>query len=95
MSELGTAEERAAKERRGPGSAHRGGPPHAAIGVPTDTSHIPSGTFDIKDFTDQLVKRGKIPSRSRLGQISFGVETVSTGGATRHWDFTKFTVRDS
>ncbi len=38
MSELGTAEERAAKERRGPGSAHRGGPPHAAIGVPTDTS---------------------------------------------------------
>ena len=36
MSELGTAEERAAKERRGPASAHRGGPPHAAIGVPTD-----------------------------------------------------------
>ncbi|WP_377640225.1 ABC transporter ATP-binding protein [Oryzobacter terrae] len=38
MSELGTAEERAAKERRGPASAHRGGPPHAAIGVPTDKS---------------------------------------------------------
>ncbi len=38
MSELATAEERAAKERRGPASAHRGGPPHAAIGVPTETS---------------------------------------------------------
>ncbi|MFQ6172222.1 ABC transporter ATP-binding protein [Oryzobacter sp. R7] len=38
MSELATAEERAAKERRGPASAHRGGPPHAAIGVPTDRS---------------------------------------------------------
>lgn len=38
MSELGTAEERAAKERRGPASAHRGGPPHAAIGIPADRS---------------------------------------------------------
>ena len=26
------------------------------------------------------------------GQISYGVETVSTGAVSRHWDFTKFTV---
>ncbi|WP_392543251.1 ABC transporter ATP-binding protein [Oryzobacter telluris] len=44
MSELGTAEERAAKERRGPASAHRGGPPHAAIGIPTEKSQDFTGS---------------------------------------------------
>jgi hypothetical protein len=68
---------------------------HYLAFVPTDTSHIPSGTFDIKDFTSYLADRGRISKSSRLGQISYGVETVSTGGVSRHWDFTKFTVADS
>ena len=62
---------------------------------PTDTNNIASATFDIKDFTDYLSDHGRISSSSRLGQISYGVETVSTGGVSRHWDFTKFTVKDS
>ena len=38
MSELKTQEERAAEERRGPAATRRGGPPHLAIGVPTEKS---------------------------------------------------------
>ena len=38
MSEVRNEEEKAAAERRGPASAHRGGPPHAAIGMPTEKS---------------------------------------------------------
>ncbi|HEY0239126.1 MAG TPA: hypothetical protein VGC37_10780 [Friedmanniella sp.] len=67
---------------------------HYLAFVPTDTSHIPSGTINLKDFTGQLMNRGRISSSSRLGQISYGVETVSTGAATKRWNFTKFTVAD-
>lgn len=44
MSELKTQEERAAEERRGPAATRRGGPPHMAIGVPTEKSQdfVPS-----------------------------------------------------
>ena len=38
MSEVRNEEEKAAAQRRGPASAHRGGPPHAAIGMPTEKS---------------------------------------------------------
>lgn len=38
MSELKSAEEKAAEARRGPAGARRGGPPHAQIGVPTEKS---------------------------------------------------------
>ena len=62
--------------------------------VPTDTSNISSGTFDLKQFTSYLSTAGRIPVASRLGQISYGVETVSTGGVSKHWDFTQFSVDD-
>ncbi|GAA4410082.1 ABC transporter ATP-binding protein [Fodinibacter luteus] len=44
MSEVRTEEEKAAAARRGPGAAHRGGPPHAAIGMPAEKSQdfVPS-----------------------------------------------------
>ena len=44
MSELKTAEEKAAEERRGPAAVRRGGPPHATIGMPTEKSQdfVPS-----------------------------------------------------
>ncbi len=45
MSEqLKTAEEKAAEQRRGPGSVRRGGPPHAQIGMPAEKSQdfVPS-----------------------------------------------------
>ena len=38
MSEVRNEEEKAAAQRRRPASAHRGGPPHAAIGMPTEKS---------------------------------------------------------
>ena len=38
MSELRSEEEKAAEARRGPTGARRGGPPHAAIGAPTERS---------------------------------------------------------
>lgn len=68
---------------------------HYLAFVPTDTDHIPSGTFDIKDFTDVLAARGRISGSSRLGQISYGVETVSTNDVPRRWNFTKFSVDDN
>ena len=44
MSELKTQEERAAEQRRGPAASRRGGPPHLAIGAPTEKSQdfVPS-----------------------------------------------------
>ena len=44
MSELKSEEEKAAEERRGPAAVRRGGPPHAAIGMPTEKSQdfVPS-----------------------------------------------------
>ncbi len=67
---------------------------HYLAFVPTDTSNIPNGTFDVRDFTGYLADRGRISRSSTLGQISFGVETVSTDDVSRHWDFTRFSVQD-
>jgi hypothetical protein len=68
---------------------------HYLAFVPTDTTNIPSGTFDVQDFTSYLAGTGRIVKDSRLGQISYGVEAVSTNGVSRRWDFTKFSVSDS
>ncbi len=38
MSELKSAEEKAAEARRGPAGVRRGGPPHAQLGMPTEKS---------------------------------------------------------
>ncbi len=68
---------------------------HYLAFVPTDTSNIPTATFDVQDFTGYLADHGRIIAASRLGQISYGVETVSTNAVSQHWDFTKFTIADS
>ena len=49
----------------------------------------------MQDFTAYLATNNRISASSRLGQISYGVEAVSTGAVSRHWDLTKFTVVDS
>ncbi len=68
---------------------------HYLAFVPTDTDNIPSATFDLQDFTDYLADHDRIVENSRLGQISYGVETVSTDAVSRRWDFTRFDVDDS
>lgn len=77
---------------------------HYVAYVPTGGARISSGTFDIKAFFADLVARGRVASSAYdaqggktdpfLGQISYGVEPVSTGGVTKHWDFTRFSVND-
>ncbi len=76
---------------------------HYVAYVATDTNDITSGTQDVKAFVADLVSRNRIGSTGnaldqtdpRLGQLSYGVEFVSTGGVSKHWDFTKFTVHDN
>lgn len=62
--------------------------------VPSDTDYIGSGTMDVKAFTDYLTGAGRIPAATTVGQVSFGVEIVSTNSVSRHWDFAAFTVDD-
>lgn len=76
---------------------------HYIAFVPTDVASIPSGTVDVKAFVAELKSRNRIASTSLpngqtdpfVGQISFGVEPVSTGGVSRRWDFTRFNITDS
>lgn len=68
--------------------------------VPRDNPNIDSGTFDIKAFIQDSITSGYITTPDpTIGQVSYGVEVVSTGtGNTppfRRWDFTKFNVLDS
>lgn len=74
---------------------------HYIAYVPTDTDYLRSGTLDVKAFVADLQARGRIADSALgqagkddpyVGQISFGVEPVSTGGVSRHWDFTRFNV---
>jgi len=76
---------------------------HYIAYVPTDTSNITSGTLDVKTFVADLVARDRMAATSLpggqtdpyVGQVSFGVEPVSTGGVSKHWDFTEFDIQDS
>jgi hypothetical protein len=52
------------------------------------------GTLDLKAFLDYLVKNGRVPANSTLGQICYGVEVVSTGGKPATFQFTDFSVTD-
>lgn len=62
--------------------------------VPTDVSDISSGTFDLKAFINDAAGRNLTTSDPTVGQVSYGVETVSTGGVSKHWDFSNFSVQD-
>lgn len=53
---------------------------------------ILKGTMRIKSMLSWLRKKGRIPARSTLGQICFGVEVVSTGGKPATFKFTDFSV---
>jgi hypothetical protein len=41
---------------------------------------LTQGTVRIKGMLDYLVRKGRVPRTSTLGQIGFGFEIVSTGG---------------
>ncbi len=66
--------------------------------VPTNNDDIKSGTYDLKAFINDLVAREIVPADPKVGQVSYGVEVVSTGTGSnppfRRWDFTKFNVLD-
>lgn len=55
---------------------------------------LTEGTLDLKAFLDYLVKNGRVPANSTLGQICFGVEIVSTDGKPATFQFTDFSVTD-
>ncbi|WGL50608.1 hypothetical protein P5P86_11600 [Nocardioides sp. BP30] len=63
--------------------------------VPTDVDDIGQGTFDLKSFIADAAARKLTTADPRVGQVSYGVETVSTGGVARHWDFSDFALADS
>jgi len=60
--------------------------------IPSRT--MTKGTLDLKAFLDYLVKNGRVPANSTLGQICFGVEVVSTDGKPATFRFTDFSVTD-
>lgn len=53
---------------------------------------VTSGTLDLKAFLRYLMDHKRLPAGSTLGQIDYGVEIVSTGGAKKRFDFTDFSV---
>lgn len=55
---------------------------------------LTKGTLDLKAFLDYLVKNGRVPANSTLGQICFGVEVVSTNGKPATFGVTNFSVTD-
>jgi len=57
------------------------------------TQRITHGTLGLKAMLQWLVKKGRVPARSTLGQICFGVEIVSTGGQNATFKVTDFSIR--
>jgi hypothetical protein len=55
---------------------------------------LTKGTLNLKAFLDYLVKNGRVPANSTLGQICYGVEVVSTGGKPATFRFTDFSITD-
>ncbi len=53
---------------------------------------LTKGTLRLKSMLDWLVSKGRVPARSTLGQICFGVEIVSTGGDPATFNVTDFSV---
>lgn len=73
------------------------GKPDYVAYVPTDVNNISSGNFDLKGFISDAAGRGLVQSNAsdpKVGQVSYGVETVSTGAVSKHWDFNNFTITD-
>jgi hypothetical protein len=50
------------------------------------------GTMPIRSMLGWLIRKGRVPANSTLGQICFGVEVVSTGGSPATFKFNDFSV---
>jgi hypothetical protein len=55
-------------------------------------SAITSGSLDLLELLNWIKAKGWIPSNSTLGQVCYGVEIVSTGGASAKFTFTDFSI---
>jgi len=63
--------------------------------VPRDNLDLKSGTYDLKAFIQDSVASGYITTPDpSIGQVSYGVEPVSTGGVFKRWTFSNFTIAD-
>lgn len=58
-------------------------------------SVMTSGNLDLLAMLKWLQGKGWVSSTSTVGQICFGVEIVSSGGATARWDVTDFGISSS
>lgn len=63
--------------------------------VPAGGANIPSGTYDLKAFINDVVQRGVLPADPVVSQVSYGVEPVHTGGVFKRWHFTDFTIQEN
>jgi hypothetical protein len=60
--------------------------------VLVSTAAFTSGTVDLLEILNWAIIQGWLPSGSTLGQIDFGVEIVSTGGASATYLFNDFSI---
>jgi len=60
--------------------------------LPADGQPITSATLDLRAFFQALIGRGFIKSTATLGQVDYGVETVSTNSVPKRFDVTDFSV---
>jgi hypothetical protein len=63
--------------------------------VPVGNANIPSGTYDLKEFINDVVRRGILPPDPAVSQVSYGVEPVHTGGVFKRWHFTDFSIKEN
>lgn len=73
------------------GGANSSGGIFTYVSVPAQLS----GTMPLNLFWQDLQQRGWIPANSTTWQVDFGVETVTTAGTTRRFDFTDFAINDT
>jgi hypothetical protein len=57
------------------------------------TKRITQGTLGLRAMLGWLIRKGRVPAKSTLGQICYGVEIVSTGGKPATFKVTNFNVR--
>jgi hypothetical protein len=56
------------------------------------TETFTAGTVDLLGIFDWTMAQGLVPHAATLGQIDFGVEIVSTGGASATYEFNDFSI---
>jgi hypothetical protein len=56
------------------------------------TAVVTSGSVDLLAIFNWTIAQGWLPANSTLGQVDFGVEIVSTGGAPATFQFTDFSI---